>query len=346
MRSIRWARKSSRSKRRGAVAPRRLLRARPCAPAAGSAAGAGRRRAPSCRRSSSASVQSSSGRGSPSASSESTTRAMRAPSPAWIASMSVSRSKRETSVTASRIAVERDLALRAAAAPSFSTSWLRGEEVALDAVGEPLERLDAGASGPGARGARRATRAARRASRRLASTTTPARLERLEPLGLLLLPVELGQRARASPRRRAGVAHHASIALPPSVPGLPVGMRISTSASRRRARGSRADGAEAAPVGAGLGEEDLALGAAVAPRGLADAVGGLEREQRLGAVHRRRAGARPLLQVRARAGAWRSSRLLAPRDRDLAQDPVGELDLHVRKSSCSSASFAIGAVSL
>ena len=126
------------------VAPRGLRERAPCARAAGSAAGAGRRRAPSAgaapRRASTAAAAAA----RPRPRANATTRAMRAPSPAWIASSSVSRSKRETSVTASRIA-------SSVISPSGSSRrqllhlLLGGEQVAFDAVGEPLERLHRGA---------------------------------------------------------------------------------------------------------------------------------------------------------------------------------------------------------
>src|SRR5206468_3207927 len=98
---------------------------------------------------------------------------------------------------------------------------------------------------------------------------------------------------------------------------------------------------EARPIGAGLGEEDLAFGGTRLARRVANAIRRLQREERLGAMHDvERVEA--LLQVRIELsdGELHPSRCLAAatcRRIWCARSSCMSL-----KRSCSSASFAVG----
>ena len=211
------------------------------------------------RRSSSASVHRRSGSGSPSASSEATTRTTRDGSSPWIASISVSRSKRETSVTDSRIAAS-VISPGGKQQCELLDFLPGGEEVAFDALGEPFERLDRGALLL-AREALGEPVGKLVARHRLRFDHDAGALQRFEPFRLELLPIELGQDHEAhrvvgklrAPRLDRARALGA---------GLAGGNAQLHEAPGREERQVGRAGGELSPVDAGLGEEDLALGAA------------------------------------------------------------------------------------
>ena len=236
------------------------------------------------RRSSSVSVHSSSGRGSPSASSESTARAMRAG--LAVVDRLEQRVALEARDVGHRLAdrVERDLA-RGQQERQLLDFLLGREQVALHAVGEPLERLDRGALLL----AREALGEPLRqfvARDRRASTIVPARLERLEP----------GRSSAAASRARAAItsdtvssgsrAQSASMApCRPRCRACPWACAAPRGASRRRARGWPRRRRSAPSRRRARRRRSRAR---CSPRGrgrFADAIGGLEGEQRLGAVH-------------------------------------------------------------
>src|SRR5258706_4015568 len=172
---------------------------------------------------------------------------------------------------------------------------LGGEEIALDAIGQPFERLDRGALLL-AREALRQPVGKLVARDRFRLDHGAAALECREPLRLEVLPVELGKHHKAdgvSSKTRAPRLDRAR-ALGAGLPRRDAKLH---EALRGEEREGGARGEKAVPIHARLGEEHLALRAARFACGLADAVGRLECQQRLGAMHDIER-AEPLLQVR------------------------------------------------
>ena len=266
----------------------------------------GRSPAESCimRRSSSVSVHSSSGSGSPSASSESTARAMRA------RLGRVDRLEEAVALEARDVGhrladgVERDLALRAAAGrASRPPASRRG---GCPRRGRPATRASRRSRAAAARARRSASHCGSSSREMALRLDHRARvLERPEPRGLQLLPLELRQHhehdrvlGQARAERLEGLAALGA--------GLAGGDADLDELPRGEEREVGGRGAELRPVGAGLGDEHLALGAAsrrARPRGW-------RRPPRArGAPPRRarRRAARAPSSGAGRAGAWRSS---------------------------------------
>ena len=269
---------------------------------------------------------------------------MRAASPAWIASSSASRSKRETSVTASRIASSVTSPVGQQQRQLLDL-LLRGEQVALDAVGEPLERLHRGALLL-AREALGEPVGQLVAGDGLRLDHHAGAVERVEPLRSSSAASRARAAAPASRRRRAGARSRPRSRGRPRCRACRWGCAARPGGARRRATGwrrRRRSGSSRRPARRRTSRARCSRRGA-RPRGCGPRPRARAAPRRRA---RRRAGPRPSSGV---ASSWRveiftdhMSRRAIATWRRMRSAISTCMSLN---SSCSSASLAIGAVSL
>ena len=252
-----------------------------------------------------------------------------------------SRSKRETSVTASRMASS-EISPAGSSRASFSTSCFAARRLpstrsAIHSSVSTLARCCCAAR----RSASHCGSSSRETA--FASTTVPAPSS--APNHAVLKLCQSSSRQHHEHDRVLGQARAQRL---DRLAALGAGLARGNADLEEPLRGEEREvgrrGAQLRPVRARLGGEHLALGAAVAARGRADGVAGLQREERLRAVHRVE-GREPLPQVLGeaargdlhRGGAPACTTAMRRRMRPAASTRISS------KSSRSSASFASGA---